>query len=220
MLFAGICLLSSVAAIITWFTSRTKDITSISPDIFCAPRNYVKYQSNTKCAPRCQSAPRNCPVEYGQCTFLSICQYPMNRWVGTSIVWYPFKLKCLYRFKMYLCKCISNSIGAFMFTNTWRHFHTCAVHWLAEEPQPPAFTCKTCAMSEPKRWNTGLNTHIFQILLWGKTYVDSSDRLSHLCYVKKKRQDELSRKPVFSKLLTQHGPTSVTKYWFILDYKK
>ena len=45
-----------------------------------------------------------------------------------------------------------------MFTNTWRHSHTCAVHWLAEEPQPPAFTCKTCAMSEPKRWITGLNT--------------------------------------------------------------
>ena len=53
------------------------------------------------------------------------------------------------------------NIGDFMFTNTWRHFHTCAVHWLAEEPQPPAFTCKTCAMSEPKRWSTGLNTHIF-----------------------------------------------------------
>ena len=61
----GICLLSSVAAIITWFTSRAKDITSISPDIFCAPRNYVTYQSNTKCAPRFQSAPRNCPVKYG-----------------------------------------------------------------------------------------------------------------------------------------------------------
>ena len=53
------------------------------------------------------------------------------------------------------------TIVDFMFTNTWRHFHTCAVHWLAEEPQPPAFTCKTCAMSEPKRWSTGLNTHIF-----------------------------------------------------------
>ena len=30
-------------------------------------RYYVKYQSNTKFAPRFQSALRNCPVEYGQC---------------------------------------------------------------------------------------------------------------------------------------------------------
>ena len=77
------------------------------------------------------------------------------------------------------------AIGAFMFTNTWRHSHTCAVHWLAKEPQPPAFTCKTCAMSEPKRWSIGLNIHIFVILMWGKTYVDSFDKLSYLCYVKK-----------------------------------
>ena len=48
-----------------------------------------------------------------------------------------------------------------MVTNMSRHFHTCAVHWLAEEPQPLAFTSKTCALFEPTHWSTGLNEQLF-----------------------------------------------------------
>ena len=66
----------------------------------------------------------------------------------------------------------------------------------------------TSAMSEPKRWSTGLNTHI------GKTYVDSSDKF---VFCSKKRQNELSREGVCSKLLI-HGPATLVQlnsslYW-------
>ena len=51
-------------------------------------------------------------------------------------------------------------IGAFMFTNTWRHFQTCARTGWEKEPQRPAFTCKTCSTFEPRHWSTRLNTLI------------------------------------------------------------
>ena len=50
-----------------------------------------------------------------------------------------------------------NCIGRFMFTNMWRHFHTCAVHWLAKEQQPPAFTGKTRATCSPTHWSKYTN---------------------------------------------------------------
>ena len=101
------CLLSSVAAIITWFTSQTKDITSISPDICCAPRNFVKYQSNTKCAPRIESAPRNCPVEYDQCDGSRLKMYNrchnMREWADNlqSLKWYLLVLSSIKRCRHY-----------------------------------------------------------------------------------------------------------------------
>ena len=48
-----------------------------------------------------------------------------------------------------------------MFTNTLRHFHTCAVDWLANEQQPLDFTCKTWASFEPTHRSTGLNQQLF-----------------------------------------------------------
>ena len=93
----------------------------------------------------------------------------------------------------------SNIIGGFMFTNTWRHFHTCAVHWLAKEPQPPTFTGKTCAKFAPTHWSTGQNTPIFWILLWGKMVCSTLTGLANcqICVrVKKSGRTNLSRSTV------------------------
>ena len=53
------------------------------------------------------------------------------------------------------------SIGAFMFTNTWRHFQTCARTGWQKEPTWSAFARKTCSTFQPRHWSTRRNTLIF-----------------------------------------------------------